>query len=334
MVAGRNPPATSTGLGPPDPDPDRLAVAHGARGPVPDLRPVGTGPLDPTDRVSAATRSARSWTAAQTPSDTARFSTIRSETCSPASRRACWTTRSRSLTTPSATNSSASSVSSQTKPPPGARRPRRNRRRRPPVPGCTRRRPAPARRRSPRRRRPAVQSPDFAALITCWTSRPSRGPAALAFTVSRRLTRSSASARSATVTDATLTSSVSKDENGCSAAAFAVDTTMRCHRLPDPQAGCLAHRQRHGGHLPRPGPSPPPASASPAVPGSTASRSGAPTRPPVSPRHTVSVVSGSNGAATRHTVSSTVCRVSMASASPSQNRCRDRRTYQLVSTSR
>ena len=45
------------------------------------------------------------------------------------------------------------------------------------------------------------------------------------------------------------------------------------------------------------------------------------------------MISGSSGAATRAVTSSTVCRVSIASASPSQNRSRDLRTYQLVSTS-
>ncbi|SIL80688.1 Uncharacterised protein [Mycobacteroides abscessus subsp. abscessus] len=56
-------------------------------------------------------------------------------------------------------------------------------------------------------------------------------------------------------------------------------------------------------------------------------------RSPVSPRQMTSVVIGSSGAARRHVVSSTVCNVSMASASSSQKRERDRRTYQLVSAS-
>ncbi len=55
---------------------------------------------------------------------------------------------------------------------------------------------------------------------------------------------------------------------------------------------------------------------------------------PVSPRQTASVVSGSSGEAARQTVSSTVHKVSSASRSPAQNRLRDRRMYQLVSTSR
>ncbi len=61
-------------------------------------------------------------------------------------------------------------------------------------------------------------------------------------------------------------------------------------------------------------------------------------RSPVSPRQISSVVSGSSGAATRVTVSSTVWSVSKAptSTAPSvaQNRSRERRMYQLVSTSR
>ena len=56
--------------------------------------------------------------------------------------------------------------------------------------------------------------------------------------------------------------------------------------------------------------------------------------PPVSPRQIASVVSGSSGAAARVTVSSTVQSVSSAACSPAQNRLRDRRMYQLVSTSR
>ena len=56
-------------------------------------------------------------------------------------------------------------------------------------------------------------------------------------------------------------------------------------------------------------------------------------RSPVSPRQITSVTSGSSGAASRVTISSTVCRVSMASRSSSQNRERDRRTYQFVSAS-
>ena len=61
-------------------------------------------------------------------------------------------------------------------------------------------------------------------------------------------------------------------------------------------------------------------------------------RPPVRPRQISSVVSGSSGATTRHTVSSVVYSVSNAavadSSSPPQNRSRERRMYQLVSTSR
>ena len=56
--------------------------------------------------------------------------------------------------------------------------------------------------------------------------------------------------------------------------------------------------------------------------------------PPVRPRQIVSAVIGSSGAAARVTVSSTVHSVSSAAASPSQNRDRDRRMYQLVSSSR
>ena len=56
-------------------------------------------------------------------------------------------------------------------------------------------------------------------------------------------------------------------------------------------------------------------------------------RSPVTPRQMTSVISGSNGAASLLVTSSTVCRVSMASASSSQNRDRDRRTYQFVKAS-
>ena len=47
-------------------------------------------------------------------------SAIRSETSRPASRRACWTARTRSRATPSASSSGVSAVSSTTKPPPGS----------------------------------------------------------------------------------------------------------------------------------------------------------------------------------------------------------------------
>ena len=57
-------------------------------------------------------------------------------------------------------------------------------------------------------------------------------------------------------------------------------------------------------------------------------------RSPVRPRQTSSVVSGISGAVARQTTSSTVWRVSNASASSSQKRSRERRMYQLVSTSR
>ena len=46
-----------------------------------------------------------------------------------------------------------------------------------------------------------------------------------------------------------------------------------------------------------------------------------------------SVANGSSGAASRAVTSSTVCRVSIASRSSSQNRERDRRTYQFVNAS-
>ena len=56
--------------------------------------------------------------------------------------------------------------------------------------------------------------------------------------------------------------------------------------------------------------------------------------PPVRPRQIASVVSGSSGAAARQTVSSTVHSVSSAAGSPAQKRLRERRMYQLVTTSR
>ena len=51
------------------------------------------------------------------------------------------------------------------------------------------------------------------------------------------------------------------------------------------------------------------------------------------PRQITSVISGNSGAASRLVTSSTVCNVSIASASSSQNRERERRTYQFVRAS-
>ena len=56
-------------------------------------------------------------------------------------------------------------------------------------------------------------------------------------------------------------------------------------------------------------------------------------RSPVSPRQMTSVIIGSSGAATRVKVSSTVYSVLKASGVSFQKRSRERRTYQLVSTS-
>ncbi len=56
-------------------------------------------------------------------------------------------------------------------------------------------------------------------------------------------------------------------------------------------------------------------------------------RSPVTPRQITSVISGSSGAASLPVTSSTVCSVSMASGSSSQNLERDRRTYQFVNAS-
>ena len=83
-------------------------------------------------------------------------SAIRSETSSPASRRACWTARTRSRARPSAASSGVTAVSRTTNPPPRQHAESRCRRRRsrPRSRGCTPPRRAPARRRSRCRRRP------------------------------------------------------------------------------------------------------------------------------------------------------------------------------------
>ena len=153
------------------------------------------------------------------------------------------------------------------------------------------------------------QSPDFEPLMACCTSLPSRGPAARALTVSRCETpydaASGASAASSR-TAFTFTSSATIDSKPASAAGSATTTVSDDERQPVAQAAGLAQRGRgradladlvHRGDQR-------------VVGGQLVDASGQSARctdrSPVSPRQTSSVVSGSSGAVTRQTVSSTV----------------------------
>src|SRR6478609_4936918 len=171
----RQPPARVTPTRTLTPAPTTPATTPGLSAP--------TSPLETSSaKVSAFTVSIRARTAAHSSSGTSRVRSIRSETCSPASLRACWANRSRSLTAPWATNSSSSTVSSDTNPPdlssPTASDDD------PLATSCSEYSPS-SRGYPPQTTEPSsatVQSPDFDALITCCTSLPSRGPAARALT--------------------------------------------------------------------------------------------------------------------------------------------------------
>ena len=187
------------------------------------------------------------------------------------------------------------------------------------------------------------QSPDLLARIAAWTSWPSRGPAARAFTVSRCDTRircASASATSSSVTSRTLTSSAIRAVKSASSWASAATTvssgsgsrTRRPATLRSEAAAEHTSRVRSMAAT-RPG------SAGSAETSGQSAR--CTDRSPVRPRQISSVTSGSSGAVTRQVTSSAVYRVSNAwpvtpASAPevSQNRSRERRMYQLVSTSR
>ena len=152
------------------------------------------------------------------------------------------------------------------------------------------------------------QSPDFEPLMACCTSLPSRGPAARALTVSRCETpydaASGASAPSSR-TERTLTSSATIDSKPSSAAGSAT-TTVSCDsgsRLRSERAlrsAEVAEQTSRTWSIAA-------TSASSAGSSSAAGQSVRCTeRSPVRPRQISSVVSGSSGAVTRQTVSSTV----------------------------
>ncbi len=255
--------------------------------------------------ISASWERAASWT----DSEPATVSLIRSETSRSASRRACWTARTRSRARPSAASSGVTAVSSTTKPPPGSI----------PIADASSSEPAtvsrvnsPSCSASP----PAVtvpssatdQSPDFEPLMAACTSLPSRGPAARALTVSFCETpydAASGAPASSSSTIFTLTSSDTIDTNPSSACASSTttvssDSGSRLRRLAAfRSAEVVEHTSRTRSMA--------------ATSLSSAGRADASgqsvrwtERSPVRPRQISSVVSGSSGAATRQTVSSTV----------------------------
>ena len=268
-------------------------------------------------------------------------SAIRSVTSSPASRRACWTARTRSRARPSSASSGVTTVSSTTNPLPASMPVAESPVSEPTTVSSTN---SPSTSSSP----PAVtltppsglttasQSPDFDALIAVCTSLPSRGPAARALTVSRWETPyAAASGESAAsrLTCFTLTSSATIDVNGSSAAGSSTTTVSepsgsRLRRPPALRRADVAEQISRTWSI----------AATNASSAGSAAASGQSARwtdrPPVRPRQTSSVVNGSSGATARHTMSSTAASVSNASGRPSQNRSRERRTYQFVSTSR
>ena len=193
--------------------------------------------------VSATSRSRCVTVASKTSGAPWMVRLIRSLTCRPASRRACWMARTRSRATPSVASSGVTCVSRTMNPPPGsiavaaavagAREPAAS-------PGCW---PSPATTVSrvyspasssspPEVTTPSAetdQSPVLLPRMAVWTSLPSRGPAARALTVSRWVTPKSASLAVSTSTKVivlTLSSSRMIEANGSSFAGSGA-TTVR-----------------------------------------------------------------------------------------------------------
>ena len=152
------------------------------------------------------------------------------------------------------------------------------------------------------------QSPDLEPLIASWTSLPSRGPAARALTVSLWDTpydAASGAPRSSSRTALTLSSSATMPSKPASAAASSTTTVSEASgsRLRSPAALRSAEVDEQTSRTA----SIAATSASSAGSSSAAGQSVRCTeRPPVSPRQISSVVSGSSGAVTRQTTSSTV----------------------------
>src|SRR6478735_1465942 len=285
--------------------------------------------------VSSAIRASWVRAAARVPAGPAIVRLMRSLTCRPASLRACWTARTRSRAVTSASSSGVTAVSRATKPPRGSM----------PIevsssdePATVSRAYSPSTSASP----PAVtvpssatdQSPDFDPLIASWTSLPRRGPAARALTVSRCETPYDAASGASTASTRTSlrfsssATSCSKPARSASVTTVRPASGRRLRRLAALRSAEPAEQTSRTVSID-------------ATSDASAGRSSADgqsvrwtERSPVRPRQTSSVVSGISGAVARQTTSSTVWRVSNASASSSQNRSRERRMYQLVSTSR
>ncbi len=179
---------------------------------------------------------------------------MRSLTCRPVSRRACWTARTRSRARPSEASSGVTAVSRTTKPPEGSIA----------VAPASAASPATTVSRayspSTSARPPAVtvpsastlQSPDLLPLMARWTSLPSRGPAARALTVRRWLTPKSASlavATSTRVNALTLSSSWMIPRNGSSARRLGSHDRQLGERQARPQAPGLAQAGRRRADL-------------------------------------------------------------------------------------
>ena len=275
---------------------------------------VGSAPSAATTsydvaRVSAVIRSRWVVAAATTSGAPPMVSAIRSETSRPASRRACWTARTRSRASPSAASSGVTAVSSTTKPP----------LRSTPVELASSVEPATVSRvysPSCSTRPPAVtvpsaatdQSPDFEPLMAVCTSLPSRGPAARALTLSRCSTpydAASADSDPSSRTSLTLTSSRTIASNPASAAGSStttvrVESGSRLRRLPALRSADVAEQTSRTWSIAV-------TRVSSAGSDSASGQSARCTeRPPVSPRQTSSVASGISGAVTRQTISSTV----------------------------
>ena len=152
------------------------------------------------------------------------------------------------------------------------------------------------------------QSPDLLALMAACTAAPSRGPASRAFTVSRRDTPircASASAASSSVTSRTLTSSAispvkSASDSASGATTVSSGSGSRTRSPPALRSDAAAEHTSRARSI---------AVTSPGSDGrpETSGQSARCTeRPPVRPRQTSSVTSGSSGAIARQVTSSAV----------------------------
>src|SRR6266851_7384381 len=286
-----------------------------------------------TVSVSAATNPACARTAPATVPSAPTVSRIRSETARPASRRACCTIRTTSRAVPSAASSGVTRRSSAISPAlPGSADVESG------SAAASRSSYSPGSRRTPAASTNSpdwVQAPALTARMTCCTCPPSRGPSTRGLTASSNVPRLAGSAESSTVL--TFTSSEVSETNGASDLASGWATTSDASGSRT-RSWCALRSPSAVLHTARARSMAPVSSSSSGLSSAQSDTSGHDARctlaPPVSPRQIASAVSGSNGAAARDTVSSTVHSVSSAARSPAQNRLRERRMYQLVSTSR